>query len=149
MKVVIDKKYLDKKEWVLSIPHIFNKEGDIVYKSRNTLKRIPYDKDNFIVKRYAVPYLFNRIAYTFLRKSKARRSYENAGKLLKEGISTPYPVAYIEKKRTGLLYRAYFISVADNSPYMMRRYVDSVNGGENILVQFAKFTKMIHDKEIL
>lgn len=149
MKVVIDKEFAGKCDWIKSMPKIFGKEGDIVYKSRNILKKITCDGNDFIVKRYAVPLLFNRVAYTFFRKSKAQRAYENARRLLKEGIPTPQPVAYIERKSTGLLYRAYFISVADKSPYLMRHYVDFVNGGEKVLRQFARFTKTMHDKEIL
>lgn len=149
MKKVINKKFQDIKGWIEKIPSIFDNEGSIVYQARNTLKRISHGKADFVIKKYAVPIFPNRVAYTFFRKSKARRAYENASRLLEYGINTPCPVAYIEIKRGGLLHDAYFVSLADDSPYMMRLYVDFVNSGEDIIKQFARFTKTIHDNNIL
>ena len=149
MKKVINRDFLDISEWIGSIPKIFDSEGSIVYQARNTLKRISHGNTDFVVKRYAVPIFINRLAYTFFRKSKAQRAYENAARLTDYGIKTPCPVAYMELKRCGLLHRSYFVSLADDSPYMMRQYVDFVNSGEEIIKQFARFTKLIHDNNIL
>ncbi len=149
MKTVINKDFQGISDWIESIPSIFDNEGSIVYQARNTLKRISHGNCDFVVKRYAVPIFMNRVAYTFFRKSKARRAYENASRLTEYGIATPAPVAYMELKRGGLLHDAYFVSVADEAPFMMRQYVDFVNSGEDIIKQFARFTKRIHDADIL
>lgn len=149
MKSVINDKFRDISGWIESIPDIFDSEGSMVYEARNTLKRLSHGNTDFVVKRYAIPILPNRVAYTFFRKSKARRAYENAARLLEYGIATPYPVAYMELKRGGLLHRSFFVSVADDAPYLMRLYVDFVNSGEEIIKQFARFTKKIHDADIL
>lgn len=149
MKTVIGKEFADMSGWIEKIPCLFDGEGEVIYRARNTLKRISHDNRDYVIKKYAVPIFPNRIAYTFFRKSKARRAYENAVRLLEYGINTPAPVAYMEIKRCGLLHDAYFVSLADNSPYMMRQYVDFVNSGEEIIRQFARFTKQIHDAGIL
>lgn len=149
MKKTINKNFRNIDGWIGSIPDIFDNEGSIVYQARNTLKRISHGNTDFVVKKYAVPIFPNRVAYTFFRKSKARRAYENAARLLEYGINTPCPVAYMEINRGGLLYDSYFVSLADDSPYLMRQYVDFVNSGEEIIKQFARFTKRIHDNNIL
>lgn len=51
------------------------------------------------VKRYRVPIFINRIAYTFFRKSKACRAYNNAFEVIKRGFETPESIAYIEEFR--------------------------------------------------
>lgn len=150
MKIVVDKSYNSVAEWLKKLPEYVESEGEVVYQARNLLKKMKLPTgEEVVVKKYAVPIFINRIAYTFLRKSKARRAYENAVELLKNGVQTPKPVCYIEIESGGLFKQGYFACINNPTPNIMREFVDSVGGGENILKQFAAFTKDLHDKKIL
>lgn len=150
MKIVINKEYSNIKEWVEQLPNNFDNLGEIVYQARNTLKKMQLPNgEEVVVKKFAVPLFINQIAYSFLRKCKARRAYENAERLLSIGIDTPKPVFYIEIKKRGLFHQGYFGCINNPTPNIMREFVDYVNGGEEILKQFAAFTKMVHDKKVL
>lgn len=150
MKIVINKEYCNIKEWVEQLPENFDKLGEVVYQARNTLKKMQLPNgEEVVVKKFAVPIFINRIAYQFFRKCKARRAYENAELLLAKGIDTPKPVFYIAIKKCGLFYQGYFGCINNPTPNIMREFVDYVNGGEDILKQFAVFSKMVHDKKVL
>ena len=150
MKIVINKEYSNIKEWVEQLPNNFDNLGEIVYQARNTLKKMQLPNgEEVVVKKFAVPLFINQIAYSFLRKCKARRAYENAERLLSIGIDTPKPVFYIEIKKRGLFHQGYFGCINNPTPNIMREFVDCVNGGEEILKQFAAFTKKVHDKKVL
>ena len=150
MKIVINKQYSDIKEWVEQLPSNFDNLGEVVYQARNTLKKIELPNgEEVVVKKYAVPIFINRIAYRFFRKSKAQRAYENAERLLAMGVDTPAPIFYITIYKQGLFYQGYFGSINNPTTNIMREFVDGVNSGEEVLKQFATFTKQLHDKNIL
>lgn len=150
MKIEINQQYSNIKEWVEQLPQNFDNLGEIIYQARNTLKKMQLPNgEEIVVKKYAIPIFANRIAYRFFRKSKARRAYENAERLLSEGIQTPKPIFYIEIKKGGLFHQGYFGCINNPTPHIMREFVDYVNGGEETLKQFAAFSKKVHDKKIL
>ena len=72
-------------------------EGD-----RNTIKKVALDGTVFNIKKFKTPNIFQSLVYQFLRKSKAKRSFEYASKLLEADIHTPFPVAYLERFSFGL-----------------------------------------------
>lgn len=150
MKVVINPVYKNElSQFVMRLPKIFDKEGEMVYQARNTLKRFTYDGFDLTVKRYKIPMFINRVAYTFFRSSKACRAYEYALILLSKGIKTPDPVAYIEIKRNGLFYEAYFISMTEPYAHLMREFYFGIEGREEILDAFAAFTVKVHESGVL
>lgn len=73
------------------------------------------------MKKYKRPGFFNRLVYTFLRKSKAQRAYEHAQQLRALGIDSPEPLAWAENRRHGVLEDAYFVCRYTAYP-AMRRY---------------------------
>ena len=103
MKIVINPAYAVLKSFITKIPVLFEQEGELVYIARNQLRHYSVEGYDVIVKRYKQPHLINRIAYTYFRPSKAKRAYEYAFKLLKLGINSPAPIAYIEQYKSGLL----------------------------------------------
>jgi len=86
----------DKKDKVLEIVNSFGHTGETFWKKRNTIKIFDLGDEKWNVKSFQVPHLINRFAYKYVRKSKARRSFEHAEILLDKGIKTPKPIAYIE-----------------------------------------------------
>ena len=111
MKVVINPDFIAFKDFLDSLPELFDKKGKSIYKARNEIKVFEIHGMLLNVKSYKKPIFLNRIAYTFFRKSKACRAYENALRVLSLGIDTPAPVCYIEIYSGGLLERSFFISV--------------------------------------
>src|ERR1051325_442134 len=55
-------------------------------------------------------YFVNRLVYSFIRPSKAKRSYLHSIELNNRGIQTPPPVAYYDIYSVGLLVDSFFVS---------------------------------------
>ncbi|NNJ82971.1 MAG: lipopolysaccharide kinase, partial [Flavobacteriaceae bacterium] len=88
----------------------FSENSDFVTKGeRNVIKKIVIDGESYNIKSFKIPGLLQRWVYRFFRKSKARRSFEYASRLIDLGINTPFPVGYSETF-TGGLKASYYIS---------------------------------------
>ena len=149
MKIVINPTYSILNSFVTSIPTLFDQEGELVYAGRNQLKRYSVEGYDIIVKRYKVPHLINRIAYTFFRPSKAKRAYEYALKLLDLGVNTPAPIAYIEQKSFGLLNHGYFISIYEKDYTDIRPLMTGVQTNDALLQELAIYIAEFHNKGVL
>ena len=90
----------------------FEQNGKVVHMFRNELKILSDSRlrKDVVIKSFKVPGFFSKLIYSFFRPSKARRSYENSFIFLDKGFQVPYPLAYLEKRKSGLLGKSYFIS---------------------------------------
>jgi len=149
MKIVINPTYSILNSFVTSIPTLFDQEGELVYAGRNQLKRYSVEGYDIIVKRYKVPHLINRIAYTFFRPSKAKRAYEYALKLLDLGVNTPAPIAYIEQKSFGLLNHGYFISIYEKDYTDIRLLMTGAQTNDALLQDLSNYIAEFHNKGVL
>ncbi len=149
MKIVINNYYTKHTAKIESIPDVFETSGTTIYHARNTLKKFCFGSSEFIVKSFRSPHLLNRIAYTFLRKSKAQRAYEYALTLLSKNIQTPYPVAFLELQKNGLFCHSYFISefIEDYAHVREQMYGRKIEDG--FLYAFVQFINEMHIKGIL
>ena len=149
MKVYIHPDYLQYEPFIRKIPS-GNYEAEEVYcNKRNTVERVRIQDSLFVVKKYKRPTLANCVIYTWFRKSKARRSFEYAQKLLKAGVATAGPVAYIEIKKYGFFHTGYFIS--EFIPYTTLNDIDRLNEQDLDLAKddFISFTANLHKKNII
>ena len=121
----------------------------MVYAGRNQLKCYSVEGYDIIVKRYKVPHLINRIAYTFFRPSKAKRAYEYALKLLDLGVNTPAPIAYIEQKSFGLLNHGYFISIYEKDYTDIRPLMSGAQTNDALLQDLSSYIAEFHNKGVL
>ena len=149
MKIVINPTYSILNSFVTSIPTLFDQEGELVYAGRNQLKCYSVEGYDIIVKRYKVPHLINRIAYTFFRPSKAKRAYEYALKLLDLGVNTPAPIAYIEQKSFGLLNHGYFISIYEKDYTDIRNLMTGAQTNDALLQELSSYIAQFHNKGVL
>ena len=150
MKLIVNPKYEHLTEFLKRIPE-GSVKADVVYKhNRNIVTRVTHKGTDLVIKQFKVPNKLNRFIYTWLRESKACRSFEYAGRLLSAGIDTAEPIAYIEIKKTGLFHTGYFISSfldhdllfkIDHSPF-------DIAANQDIIRDFAKFTADMHAKHI-
>lgn len=149
MKIVINPQFEFLQYFVASVPHIFPQTGKVLYRGRNELKVFNVGQLEINVKKYKVPHFFNKIIYSFFRPTKAKRAYNYALHLLRKGITTPTPVAYIEKWRGGLFSEGYFISLQSHYTQDLHRFWHGkVAGNEDILRAFAGFTAQLHENKI-
>jgi len=149
MKIVINPKYTALNSFITKIPALFEQEGELVYTARNQLKAYNVEGIDVIVKRYKIPHIINRLAYTYIRPSKAKRAYEYALKLLQLDVNTPAPIAYIEQYKAGMLTYGYFISVYEKDYLDIRNLMDGTQDDQNLLRELASYISDFHKKGIL
>lgn len=147
IKTVINPEFEHLRKELSSIPETIAVCGTKIFQGRNRIYRATIGGIDLTVKEFRVPSLANRIAYTFFRKGKARRSYDNAITLSNLSIGTPEPIAYIEERAGGLLRRSY---------YVCRYWEGDVVGGwehkmsdsSAMLESLARFTLTLHQKGV-
>lgn len=86
-------------------------EAEVIYRGRNTVSVCEHEGTRLNFKQFKTPIFINRLAYGCLRKSKARRAFDNAGRLQSLGIETPAPVAVAEERRGIMLHHSVFVSL--------------------------------------
>ena len=149
MKIVINPAYAVLNSFITKIPVLFEQEGELVYIARNQLRHFSVKGYEVIVKRYKQPHLINRVAYTYFRPSKAKRAYEYAFKLLKVGINSPAPIAYIEQYKSGLLTYGYFISIYEKNYSVIRDFMSGIQTDDSLLKELAFYIADLHSKGVL
>lgn len=92
-----------------------------IYRGRNRVVRLDTPTGPVNIKAFRIPNALNRVVYGNLRRSKARRSYENARRLLALGFPTPAPIAWIELTSRRLMGRSYYLSVQEEDVQDIRR----------------------------
>jgi len=153
MKLVVHPDYNRFKDWIKKLPSFFSTQGETIFKERNEIKVFDTDFGKITVKSFRTPHIINRFAYSFLRLSKAERSYAYSLEILKRGFQTPQPIAYIELFKMGLLSESYYVS--GYSDYISMKAFNITNYTKKlteedteILKAFARFTARLHEKEI-
>lgn len=151
MKVVINPLYNHLKPDVLNIVAGNYVSKRVMRNKRNLVELVAVGGEEFVIKKYKRPNIFNRFAYTFLRKSKARRAYEYAFRLLSMGVDTPVPVAYVEVKKKGLFTDGFFLSAYMPYGLISDAYSGVVPDSEKarLTKDFMDFTLSLHEKKIL
>ena len=148
MKIVVHPDFSGLTDFIAELPQRFENEGEVVYTGRNILKKYQVNGYDIVVKRFRKPNIVNKIIYDNFRASKARRSYEFAGKLLSLGISTPLPIAFIEDKKFGIFRFSYFVSVFDSTASHVRKEMLGETD-DFFLEKLAAFIADIHAKGVL
>ncbi|MBT0608497.1 lipopolysaccharide kinase InaA family protein [Aequorivita echinoideorum] len=128
----------------------FTENGEYVTKGdRNVIKKFEIDGKIFNVKKFKTPNAIQSLVYQYLRKSKAKRSFEYASKLRDFEIKTPFPVAYYEAFSSGLK-ESFYISQHVDYDFDFRELIHNPKfpNRNEILRQFTKFTFQLHENGI-
>lgn len=128
----------------------FETTGDYVTKGeRNVIKKVEIEGVFYNIKKFKTPNAFQSLVYQYIRKSKAKRSFEYAEILTKKDIKTPLPVGYIEHFSGGLK-ESYYISehVEYDFDFRVLNHNPKWPNRAEILRQMAVFTFNLHEKEI-
>lgn len=147
----INSTYKSSEERLDYIINNFDNEGEnFGNQDRNQLKLFKVNEITANIKSFRVPNFINQIAYRFLRKSKAQRSYEYALRLLQLGIGTPQPIAFYEYVTPFLFNQSYYISEHLSYDLTYRELTTDLNypNHEEILRAFTRFTYRLHEKGV-
>jgi tRNA A-37 threonylcarbamoyl transferase component Bud32 len=143
VKIVINPKFAHLTAAIRSIAYdSVPTTAETIYNERNAVYKLTVGEEVLSIKSFRVPNAVNKIVYTNLRKSKARRSYEAALKLNELGINSPTPIAYIEEKQGIKLHRSYYICRHIEATNM--RLVETDKDKEFILKSLAAEIVKIH-----
>lgn len=121
------------------------RKGEILHKGRNTLSLAVWEGACLVVKDFGRS-LLGGYDYIF-RKSKARRSYENARELIERGICTPRPVAYRECRNRltrRLIGGSYICTYEESQP--LKDFYETAD--RHFISCFAAFVAELHCKGI-
>lgn len=147
-KIKLNKSYENFQDFLINIKEYFEANNETIHKARNELKIIKYNGIDTVVKAFKVPNTINKIAYTYLRDSKAKKSYEYS---LKIGEFTPNPIGYIEFFEKNLLSNSYFVSEKFDYDFTIREPLleENFKDREEVFKAFARFTFELHENGIL
>ena len=146
MKIEINPAYESERELLVRIPEERYAAEQTFCCDRNTVVRVNIGSHEYVVKRFKVPHLINRFAYTFIRKDKALRSYLNAFRLREAHFDTPEPVAYMAIYKQGLYHTGYYVSryyPSERLDELMRRDMDAQQR-DKLYDEFIDFTYRQH-----
>lgn len=153
MKTVINPRYADACDDLKKIVKGEYTPLRIFCDSRNRVDLVDIKGHGpVVVKKFKRTNIFTALLYTFFRKTKARRSYENALRLTEAGIDTPYPVAYFEKSSRGLFRDGYYISEYCSWPEVKESFYpdgELPDDHKQLAHELALFTLDLHNKGIL
>lgn len=141
MRYIVNKDYSILTDFIKNLSDTFEQEGNCIYKGRNTIKTFNCEGLIINVKSFKIPHFINKVAYAWLRGSKAKHSYQYGMEILKRGANTPEPVAVVELLKNGLFNRSYYVSIHHKYDFTIRDLIGfEFPDKQNILKQFAVFT---------
>ncbi|MFT4849605.1 MAG: hypothetical protein ACI83B_002149 [Sediminicola sp.] len=147
---VVHSKYEHLKPELEKFINNFEEVGELVaHGERNVIKKIIIDGKTFNVKSFKKPSFVQGLVYQFLRKSKAKRSFEFASKLIDCSINTPYPIAYSEVFSHGLK-ESYYVSEHIDYDFDFRVLIHNPKfpNRVEILKQFTAFSFKLHENNV-
>ncbi|NOQ32291.1 MAG: hypothetical protein GQ570_14370 [Helicobacteraceae bacterium] len=149
LNILLDQNYQFLAKPLENIKNIFSQSTNSIHKARNELKTTHLVDTDLVIKSFKIPHLFNKIVYTFFRKSKAYRSFHNAQKLILKGINTPQPIALLEFYKANLLNESYYVAEEFKYDFTIREaLLHQVEDTQNIFKAFAEFTHKVHKADI-
>jgi len=109
---ICDKKYYTPKmQSLLANPDAYLKQGELLKKDTTTctVAKINLDNEQLVIKRYNIKNIYYLLTH-LIQSSRATLCWNNSHFLQHYNISTPKPIAIIEKRFGPLRGKSYFIS---------------------------------------
>ena len=150
MQIILNPKYEHLRPFVENLDEHFA-TGRSLRESRNSIRVCTFEGLELNVKRYHRPRGLQALVYSFLRKPKGLRAYLHAALIREAGMETPEEVAYVERRRGGIIDETFFICL--QSPYKRRFYefaeAEMTAETRSIIEQFARETARLHEAGIV
>jgi len=138
----------------LSEPLLLMKEGALLHSGRNRLAAVSLKASSgrvgeAVLKQFN-PRGVDRLK-TLILPSKARKAWRGAKALVQKGVPTPFPLAYLERKKAGLTAEGYYLAEKISNAQEVRHLFRSLEGRElaELLRTLAVFLKEAHNKGVL
>ncbi len=138
--------------FILNIREVFSDSGTTIRNGRNEVKLLEQNGVRFCVKSFGNQNPLNRLVYSFIRPSKANRSFNYALKIMDLGVKTPEPVAFVEYyDKNRVLQNSYYISVYLEHDLSLKQAFDfELSDRLELLSGFARFAcNELHNNGIL
>jgi len=150
MYIRIAPEYEAYRDFITKVPQETYQTTNVYCYRRNTVVKARMNDRDIIIKRFKRPVRLNQVVYTFFRKNKALRAYENAYILKDRGIDTAMPIAYIIIKKHGLIHTAYFLSEYLPYPGLDEVYAKTTDDNERNQLDdaFTDFIVNLDNKKI-
>lgn len=155
--IVINPGYIGSdslRRLIESLPESFDQVGNLIFKKRNEVRLL---EDNYgfphltgiAIKRFKSPGWLRGAFYTYVGKTKAHRAYFNALELLKRGVDTPEPIAYIEGKKGGVKQIGYLVTGKTDYPSIKEDLYYEDRFDAEVGQAYGSFVALLHSKGIL
>jgi len=151
MNLILNDKHKDYGDKLSEHIKFFDTTGtNFIIGQRNKIKLFELDGKIINIKSFKIPNFINKVVYKYFRKSKAKRSFEFATKLLEKGIGTPQPIAYLENFDFIGLKDSYYVSEHLQCDLTFRELVEIPEYPDHstILRQFTRFSFHLHENGI-
>ncbi|MEA5004983.1 MAG: lipopolysaccharide kinase InaA family protein [Rikenellaceae bacterium] len=148
VEIYINPKYCFLRNFIEKIPGNFDDLGVATHLGRNHIRIVEVDGRKLVIKYFKKITTVNRLIYGNVRKSKAKRSYENSLKLLKNGIGTPEPVGYIDTYNRFSLQKSFYICLFSDYKDIKEILSKPLSESEEGMRAFARLTSKMHHSGI-
>lgn len=148
-EVIVNPKFSYLNNFIDQIPQNFKSLGNELHHGRNEIRVVNEKGTLLTIKYFKRITLANRLIFATIRKSKARRAYEHSKLIIKKGITSPEPIAYINVYKYGILHQSYYISLYTNYLPIKELFELPISESEGALKAFARFTYRLHQLGIL
>lgn len=137
------------KEFVDKLPELFPKADNVLYAKRNTIKRMDVEGEPCVVKFFKQPNLLQWIGLQLGWQSKAEKAYFNGNELLRRGIATPQPIAYVTKNTDFLNVMCYYVSEYVELTPIKDAFQQKEGYDADVVKAFAEFAARLHRAGVL
>jgi tRNA A-37 threonylcarbamoyl transferase component Bud32 len=140
-------RFIEPLDFIKQVDKLMDK-GDIL-KNGNTcyVSRTNYQGNDIVIKRYNHIGLIHSIRHT-IKRSRARRGWLNAHRLVMLNIPTPLPMAYIEELRGPIVWKSYLVTEYINGDKLHDLLTDSsINQQQRskLIRQSRQLVDRLHD----
>lgn len=131
-------------DFIKQMPNNFENLGELLHIGRNEVRKVNISGQDIVIKYFKRITWANRLIFATVRKSKAQRAFENSQKLIRLGIDTPMPIAYIDIYKKGLLYQSFYVSDFINHKPLKELLEQPIGRSEEGLKAFARYSYKLH-----
>lgn len=149
--MLISPQYIHLSRQIETLPQAVDQgNGQLIFNGRNKIWLITIDDNvRIVVKRFKKHFWIKQLIYTYFRKNKALRSFENAQELIQRGYDTPRPIAYWEKHKHGILSDVYYACEYTDAEAIRPRLIDREDFDKELATAYAQYVANMHENGVL
>lgn len=114
--IILSPDFPQAGEWMESLPKVFEREGELLFRRRNILKQFASPCGVVVAKKYKMPGFPGRVFQEWIHPSKAHLAFDNSKRLLSLGIDTPAPVGFHFRRKGLILKEEYYVCLKEELP---------------------------------